>query len=277
MTALSMTRHPDALWLNPSPALKPLHAPLLQYLRQSYTLAQWDYSQSPDEPSSLEIALTLLHDYLKSRDRPIHLIGHSTGGLLAWLYTQRYPQRVRSLTLLAVGIFPAVDWQAHYYMMRQLLPIDREQLLRHMTKLLFGQQPCHKIKSLISILDRDLTESLSPHSLLEPIHLPSVHQLPVPLFVCGGEQDLVVDPTQIDRWYSHLKPEDHLWSCPQGRHFFHATCPLLTADQILNFWHRSSRSVSPQSVETNQYRKYQAYYESMQDPVDTKSIINSFE
>ena len=260
MTFSSMTHYPDALWLNPSPALKPLHTPLLRYLRHSYALAQWDYSQSPDEPSSLEIALTLLHDYLKSRDRPIHLIGHSTGGLLAWLYTQRYPQRVRSLTLLAVGIFPAVDWQAHYYTMRQLLPIDREQLLSHMAKLLFGPQPCYKLKRLIPILDRDLTESLSPHSLLEPIRLPSVHRLPVPLCICGGEQDLVVDPTQIDRWRSYLKPEDHLWSCPEGQHFFHTTSPLLTGDQILSFWCRDSQNAQP-PVEADCHRTHQTYCE----------------
>lgn len=241
MTLSTMTPYPDALWLNPSPVLKSLHSPLLRYLRQSYSLGEWDYSQSSDEPSCLEIALVLLHDYLKSCDRPMHLIGHSTGGLLGWLYAQRYPKRVRSLTLLAVGAFPAVDWQAHYYAMRQVLPIDREHLLLHMAKLLFSEQPCrNKLKRLIQILDRDLTESLSPHSLINMTHLPAVQQLPIPLSIFGGEQDLVVDPTHIDRWQPHLKPGDQLWLCPQGRHFFHTAFPSVVGDRILGFCYKIS-------------------------------------
>jgi len=34
---------------------------------------------------------------------------------LGWLYTRHYRQRVRSLTLLGVGVYPGIDWQAHYY------------------------------------------------------------------------------------------------------------------------------------------------------------------
>lgn len=242
----TMTHYPDALWINPSPALKTLHAPLIRCLRQSYSLGEWDYVQTPDEPSCLEIALTLLHDYLKSCDHPLHVIGHSTGGLVGWLYAQRYPKRVRSLTLLAVGTFPAVDWQAHYYMMRQLLPIDRERLLIHMVRLLFGDQPCHKVKRLIPILDRDLTDSLSPHSLIKPTHLLAAQQLSIPLLICGGEQDLIVDPTQIERWHTYLKPGDQLWFCPEGRHFFHTALPYVVSDQVLSFWYRCSAHLLPQ-------------------------------
>lgn len=229
-------QYPDALWLNPSCALKTFHAPLVAYLRKSSTLAQWDYFQTVDEPSCLEIALSLLHDYLKSCHYPIHLIGHSTGGLLGWLYTQRYPKRVRSLTLLSVGGFPAIDWQAHYYLFRQLFPIKREQLLVHMIDLLFGDQPCHRVKQLLQILDQDLTESLSPHTLLKIIPLTGCQQSPVPLLACGGEEDLIVDPNQIHLWIPHLKPEDQVWLCPKGRHFFHTAFPSVVADRVLDFW-----------------------------------------
>jgi len=40
-----------------------------------------------DKASLLDVAVLLLHDYLKSNDQPVHLIGHSTGGLLGLLYT----------------------------------------------------------------------------------------------------------------------------------------------------------------------------------------------
>lgn len=104
-----MSQLPEALWLNVSPALEKLDRPLLKHLSQHLSIAQWQYCQTPDEPMSLEIALVLLHDYLKHHDRPIHLLGHGTGGLLGLLYTRQHPERVRSLTLLSVGVYPAVD------------------------------------------------------------------------------------------------------------------------------------------------------------------------
>lgn len=39
-----------------------------------------------------------------SLDQPVHLIGRSTVELLDWRYTRHYRQRVRSLTLLGVGV-----------------------------------------------------------------------------------------------------------------------------------------------------------------------------
>lgn len=99
-----MNNLPDVLWLNANPGFQRFDRPLTRYLSHQITIGQWQYCQTPDEPSCLEIALTLLHDYLKSRSRPLHLIGHSTGGLLGLLYARKHPERVKSLTLLAVGV-----------------------------------------------------------------------------------------------------------------------------------------------------------------------------
>jgi len=62
-----------------------------------------------DEASSLDVAVLLLHDYLKSCNRP-DLVGHSTGGCWGY-YARRYPETVKSLTLLGVGTYSAVDWK----------------------------------------------------------------------------------------------------------------------------------------------------------------------
>ncbi|MBD2545128.1 MULTISPECIES: alpha/beta fold hydrolase [Planktothricoides] len=128
-----MSLSPDALWINVSPALEKFNRPLLKQLSAQTAIAKWEYSQTPDEPTSLEIAVDLLHDYLKDRQQPIHLLGHSTSGLLGLMYARRYPEKVRSrsvadatsLTLLSVGVHPAVDWQAHYYAQLQVLPCSR--------------------------------------------------------------------------------------------------------------------------------------------------------
>jgi pimeloyl-ACP methyl ester carboxylesterase len=106
---------PDAIWLNANPSFRVFENQLINHLSARMPIAIWEYIQEPDEPSCLEIALTLLHDYLKYQAKPIHLIGHSTGGLIGLLYARKYPERVKSLTLLAVGANPAIDWQVHYY------------------------------------------------------------------------------------------------------------------------------------------------------------------
>jgi pimeloyl-ACP methyl ester carboxylesterase len=142
-----MSRSPDALWVNVSPALRRFDRPLLNVLSRQVAIAEWQYYQTADEPTSLEVALVLLHDYVQKcvseaseqEFQPLHLLGHGTGGLLAWLYARRYPERVRSLTLLSVGAYPAVDWQAHYYAQLQFLPCCREALLTQMVYTLYQQ------------------------------------------------------------------------------------------------------------------------------------------
>jgi pimeloyl-ACP methyl ester carboxylesterase len=230
-----MSKLPEALWLSTSPSLQNLHQPLLRRLSQYIAVAQWEYYQSADEPASLEIALTLLHDYLKQYHRPVHLIGHSTGGLLGLLYARRYPQRVRSLTLLAVGAQPAIDWQAHYYVHRQLLACSRDIILAQMVRNLMGPQSFGATKQLIRALEQDLAMSLSPHSLFKRDSIAS-GGADVPMLVCGSQDDMVVDVNQLSQWQAWLKPCDRIWQCPKGRHFFHYFYPQSVTEAMLDFW-----------------------------------------
>jgi pimeloyl-ACP methyl ester carboxylesterase len=230
-----MSNFPQALWLNVSPSLQRFDQPLLHCLSKRFTTAQWEYHQSPDEPCSLDIAITLLHDYLKCCDQPLHLMGHGTGGLLALLYTRRHPERVKTLSLLSVGVHPAVDWQAHYYVHRQLLSCKQEAILAQMVPYLFGGQAQWSTRRLIRLLKQDLENSLSPHTLFKRISLPSGN-VSVPLMVCGGEEDIVIDPNQLHGWQDYLKQGDQLWSCPEGTYFFHFSHAEKVAEQLLNFW-----------------------------------------
>ncbi|MGF1482295.1 MAG: alpha/beta fold hydrolase [Cyanophyceae cyanobacterium] len=230
-----MSRHPKALWLNTNPHFKRFNQPLLRRLSHRLLLAEWDYQQNCDEASSLDIALVLLHDYLKSCSEPIHLLGHSTGGLLGLLYTRQYPERVKSLTLLGVGVHPAVDWQAHYYVLRQLLPCSREVIMTQMVRNLFGYQGHQSTKALLQLLKRDLETSPSPHSLYQQVSIPP-GGVSVPLLVCGGEDDVIVDRNALQSWQSYLKESDRLWLCPHGHHFFHTLEPAKVGQQICKFW-----------------------------------------
>ena len=229
------TQNPDAVWINVSPGFDRLDRKLLGCLASYREIAHWAYRQTPDEPGSLEIALTLLHDYLKGQNCPMDLMGHSTGGLLGLLYARRYPRRVKSLTLLSVGVNPLVDWQAHYYSRLEKMPCSRSRILTQMAYSLFGYQAKPLIRSWVKLLETDLNHSPSPHSLLKRCSL-FPGGVPVPVLICGGQEDAVVDPAQIQGWCPWLKPEDRIWYCPEGRHFFHAAFPQPVARQILSFW-----------------------------------------
>lgn len=226
---------PDALWLNVSPGFQRLDRKLLGCLSRYTEVAHWAYEQTPDEPGSLDAALTLLHEYVKPLNRPLHLMGHSTGGLLGLLYARRFPHRVKSLVLLSVGANPAVDWQAHYYTQLELLHCSRGVILAQMAYALFGSQPAGSLKRLLPLLERDLSQSPSPHSLIKRVSM-CPGGVSVPLLVCGGSEDAIVDPTQIRGWQAWLKPQDRIWLCPSGRHFFQATHPQAVAREILSFW-----------------------------------------
>ncbi len=231
-----MSEIADAVWLNVSPALQGFDRPLLKTLAQSVSVAQWEYSQSLDEAPSLDTALVLLHDYLKQHDRPIHLLGHSTGGLLGLLYARQYPKRVRSLTLLSVGVNPATNWQSHYYVQRRLLPCDQQTLLRQMVYGLLGYSSKDITQTLIKLLEQDLYQSLSPHSLVRSLSLLPV-SVEIPLLVCGSVDDTVIDPNQLQGWQQYLHHSaSRLWVCPRGRYFFHYFYSQQVSEQITQFW-----------------------------------------
>jgi pimeloyl-ACP methyl ester carboxylesterase len=251
-----MSTLPDALWLNVSPPLQGFDRPLLKNLSQYTSIAQWEYAQTLDEPSLLETALVLLHDYLKHRDRPIHLLGHSTGGLLGLLYANQHPERVRSLTLLSVGVNPAVDWQAQYYAQRRLLPCDQHTILRHMVYGLLGCPPKNTTENLIKLLEQDIYQSLAPHSLVRSMSLLPIY-VEIPLLVCGSVDDTVIDPNQIRGWQQYFHHStSRLWICPGGRYFFHYFYPKQVSEQIVQFWstalssQRSSAHQTPTNVST---------------------------
>lgn len=228
-----------ALWISASPSLKHFDQPLLRHLAGQTNLARWEYCQTLDEGSSVWTAIALLHQHLQHQDEPIHLIGHGISGIVALLYSRQYPERVRSLTLLSVSAQPAVTWQAHYYVQRQLLPCSQTQVLGQMIVSLFGRKLPYSMKEILSALRLDLESSPSLHSLFKLNRLPQ-GGVSMPLLVCGSKTDPIVDPSALADWTAWFKPEDRLWQCLDGHHFFHYFHPQLVGDQILDFWQSQS-------------------------------------
>ena len=225
----------DVLWLNASPSLQRFDRPLLRALSKTINVSQWEYYQSQDEASSVLEAVSLLHQYLQMRDRPIHLAGHGISGVVALLYARLHPEKVRSLSLLAVAAQPALTWHAHYYIQRQTFPCSRIQLLAQTARSLFGTPLPHAAKNLVEVLGRDLESSPNLHSLFKVACL-AKESVTMPLLVCGSKSDPIVDPHTFSEWLPLLKPEDDIWQCPDGHHFFHYYCPQLVGEQLLNFW-----------------------------------------
>lgn len=230
-----MTLLHDAVWLNVSPALQDFNQPCLNFLSKYASMSQYKYYLGQDEPISFDPALVWLHNYLKNCDYPVHLIGHGISGLLGLLYARQYPKMVRSLTLISVGFHPAVDWQAHYYVQRQLLTCSREKLLKQTVYNLFGYQCFSITQKLMRILEQDLNSSLSPHTLYKRVAF-SPGGVSMPILVCQGENDLVIDDNLWQGWEQFFKPCDRLWKCPKGRYFCHYSHPKPVSNTIVNFW-----------------------------------------
>ncbi|PSB08472.1 hypothetical protein C7B62_16655 [Pleurocapsa sp. CCALA 161] len=231
------------IWINANPSFKHFDGRIIRYLSNQVPIAYWEYNQDLDEASSLDIALTLLHDYLKSKSQAINLIGHGTGGLLGLLYARKYPHRVKSLTLLGVGSAPSIDWQAHYYQMRKLLSCSQNILLGRMVQMMFGHQSRSNVLNLVKILKQDLHSAPTAHSLYQ-LHRIDAGGVSMPMMVCGSENDGIVDRPALQGWSDYLKDDDILWINPEGHHFFHYFFPDYTGRKIMKFWqHIEARSL----------------------------------
>lgn len=230
-----MTVSAACLWLNLGRHLSCLHRPLLRELSYSAQVACWDYCSEPDEPASFDLPLALLHEYLSAQPEPVHLAGHGLSGGLGLLYARRYPEHVRSLTLLGVAPDAAVGWQSHYYSHRRRLRCDRTLILSMMASYLFGESLRSVARELVCRLRRELDEAPSPHSLLQDGQLP-IGGVPAPLLVCGSQDDPVIVPELLNHWQLWMKPGDQRWQCPGGRHFFHYFYPHQVSRRMLQFW-----------------------------------------
>jgi pimeloyl-ACP methyl ester carboxylesterase len=239
-----MNSSPEVLYLNASKALRRFDRPLQNYLAKQKRVACWEYSLGADEPNCLDTAIALLHEYVSQHDQPLHLVGHGFNGLLGLTYARRYPDLVKSLTLLAVSINPAQDWKFQYYVARSILPHSREMVLAQMAHRLFGCCDRQMLKGLVEILAKDLDNSLSPHSLIHSAYIPPA-TVPVPLLVCGSRDDLVVDCELLRGWLQFFKEGDRLWECARGKHFFHYFEPQLVGRQLILFWRHLIESQSP--------------------------------
>jgi pimeloyl-ACP methyl ester carboxylesterase len=241
------------LWISTSPSLQCFHRRILGVIDQEFPLKYWEYSQTPDEPGSLEAALGLLHDFIKTSDQPLHLIGHGLGGVLALSYARRYPGRVASLVLVSVAAQPVITWQTYYYQQLATIYCRRDAVLQLVAGWISGIPCIRYVQHLAERLDRDLLEAPSSTSLLQtdsPLSQGSVSQ---PLLVYGAIDDPVLMGSIFTNWSHYLKPGDQIWHQQEGGHFFHHQYADEVGSRVKDFWRQLTPStlhcVLPHSLE----------------------------
>ena len=225
------------LWVSASPSLKYFHRRLLKHLSKVVEIEVWEYHQTLDEGSSIDGAIDLLHEYLVGLEAPVHLIGHGIGGAIALGYARIYPERVASLTLLSVGVQPAIDWHSYYYTQLRSSSQLRERVLKSIAANLFPDFYPSYVCDLIARFSRDLIESPSNHSLFR-LDIQAEGGVEMPLMLCNSQDDPVITPPDVAGWTNYLKSTDVSWHSPTGGHFFHHFHHQLVSHQIQNFWQR---------------------------------------
>jgi pimeloyl-ACP methyl ester carboxylesterase len=224
------------LWIGTNPSLQCFHRRLLGALSQPFPMKYWEYAQTPDEPGSLDAALTLLHEYISTSDQLLHLIGHGQGGVLALSYARRYPERVASVVLLSVAAQPVITWQSYYYQQLAYWPYSRQQVLEFVASKISAIPCARYIAHLAQRLDRDLLEAPSSNSPLRKEGLLAEGMIVQPLLVYSAEDDPVLAGRIFEDWKYYLKPGDQMWLQPVGGHFFHHQYAELVSEKISSFW-----------------------------------------
>lgn len=232
-----MSIYGDIIWASGSTFLRCLHMPLLKELLRYTNVSVWEYIQYFDESACIDTAVELLHSHLKNQESTVNLIGHGIGGTIALIYARKYPQFIRSLTLLSVSTQPAKTWHVNYYEQRQINACSQKEALLKTLYNIFGDNfPCHgnSPHHLIGKFHKELENIPLTHSLFKMEQLPT-GGVTIPLMICGSEIDNILSYSEINDWEKWLKPEDNLWKYPQGGHFFHCFYPKILSMQILRF------------------------------------------
>lgn len=221
------------VYVGATPALRHFDQPLLQHLAKGCRVASWYYAQGLDEPACIDTAVRLLRDSLQGRSR--HLVGHGLGGVIALRLAQAYPDLVQSLVLLSVGAQVFLTWHTHFYVQRHLLALSREHQMARLLRSLFGTLPNPAPSCVVQALLHDLDHSPHPHSLWQ-LHGAEPKGVEMPLLVCGGTCDPIVDAQALQAWQALSKSSDRLWLCPEGYHFFHYHFAKAVAQHMIHFY-----------------------------------------
>ena len=90
------------LWIDLQPSLYCLFKRTAQTLDQHFEVKRWSFEHDLDESCDVDIVHSLLRQTIDNSSSPVHLIGHGISGTIAYLYAQKYPKDISSVSMLSV-------------------------------------------------------------------------------------------------------------------------------------------------------------------------------
>ena len=223
------------LWVDLQPSMYCLFKRTAQTLGQHFKVKRWSFEHDLDESCDVEVVHSLLRQTIENSSTPVHLIGHGISGTIAYLYAQRYPINISSVSVLSVDTYSTNQWTSHYQSMRSQLPCSRFQILSHLSRLLVDSQTEQVGLIVTRLLAKCLDNDFVYGSIVKSQTIMNLNKAEVPILVINGEKDFVVDEQSDIRWRHCLKPGDCYQKISNGRHFFPFTEWSQTAKMIESF------------------------------------------
>ena len=225
------------LWIDLQPSLYCLFKRTAQTLDQHFEVRRWSFEHDLDESCDVDIVHSLLRQTIDNSSSPVHLIGHGISGTIAYLYAQKYPKDISSVSMLSVDTNSTNQWTSHYQSIRSQLPCSRFHILSHLSSLLINKNS-EQVRSIVTrLLAKCLDNDFVYGSILKSQKIENLDKSTVPVLVINGEKDFVVDEQSYDRWKHNLKPGDCYQKVANGRHFFPFTEWSQTSNMIKYFIH----------------------------------------
>ena len=244
---------PDIFWVDLQPTLNCFNKRVSQRLSRDREVRRWSFQLDPDEFCMESRVHSLLKSTLKQINTPPHLIGHGLSGIVTCQFAMLNPELAASITLLSVDTLSVNQWSSRYLGMRQQLRYSRDQILEHISSLMFDTKSPQVKAAVPRLLQTCLDNELIQGSIVNVDHPGSLSSPQVPTLVINGHDDFVVDRQAQQRWEKKLKPGDCYHSLQGGRHFFQFSHAELTATLIRSFLDMVPGSSEMNSLQPSQF------------------------
>jgi pimeloyl-ACP methyl ester carboxylesterase len=169
--------------------------------------SDWDTIQYADR----------IYEYLEAEGiESADLLGHSFGGRVSIRLAHKYPQKVRSITLINSGGLQRVStlkqslrrqWVRNMRNAFKILPLYRDELLTWHSQN-YGSRDYLNAGALRGTLVKTVSEDLSEIA----------KQIPIPVLLLWGEADTET-PVEMGHRYHSLFPQSELITIPNRDHF----------------------------------------------------------
>ena len=213
---------------------------------QVYALDQRNHGSSPHESAmNYDEMVQDLHQFIaQERLGSVHIVGHSMGGKVGMLFASTYPDLVKSLTVLDIGIDRVVG--KHEFILKALSTINPEEFsnraeIKQELHKLIQSAPIRQflLKNILRRLDGSLAWKFNRDSLLEHYNdLTMGLDLSQPfigsvLFLRGANSDYL--ETSLSPEILQHFPFAQLHSIDGAGHWIHADKPDVLSAIVLDF------------------------------------------